>query len=471
MADVLVIGGGPAGLSAARRLAEAGRSVVLVDEQPELGGQYYRRASAAVLVARGDHRPLGGDLIAAVRRAGVDVRTSTAVWGVGDDGGSVLTVNEVADVVRAPTIIVATGAFERVLPFPGWQLPGVTTPGFAQHLAGEGVPVGRRVLLAGSGPFLLPVACALVSLGVRVVGVAEAGSPYRLTTRSLGAVRFPPRLLELGGYALRLAGHQVPVWSGRVARAAIAGADGRVCAVELARTSDPSTTVATLAVDALCVGYGFRPQIELLRLLGCAMQRDASSGDLVPVIDAAGRTSRPDVWVAGEVGGIGGVHAALTTGDTVAEAILTGSQPAQRATSAQRRRRVSARFAEFTNSLYPAPASLAVTLAAAIPGSTQVCRCEGVDAATIRAAAGEPLTDRGAVKAATRAGMGPCQGRECAAAVAAFSSVTGHSPTGIETPRMPIRPVRIDALTRMGDIELPPPPPSDGELTAAGGAR
>lgn len=465
MPDVIVIGGGPAGLAASRRLAAGGLSVTLLDEQAELGGQYFRRPSPAVLDRHGDHRPQGAHLIASVRSAGVEVHTCTTVWGVDEDGGTLLTTcgDSVERLTASTATVVATGAYERVLPFPGWQLPGVTTPGFAQHLAGEGVAVGGRVVVGGSGPFLLPVACALLRVGVDVIGVAEAGHPYRPSARSLAAVQFPARMRELAGYAATLARHRVPVWQGRIVMAAAADERGRVGSVTLAQTSAPTVAVATHEADAVCVGFGFRPQLELPLLLGCAVRPDSISGDLVPVVDEQWRSSRADVWIVGEAARVAGVHAALAAGEHAAESILRNGAHSGGSRMLRRRNRRTAHFAQLTAATYPAPAALARTLTSRLPGSTQVCRCEGIDASAIRAAA-EQTTNRGALKARTRAGMGPCQGRECAAAVAAMSTVTG-----IETVRMPVRPVGLAALASLSCAEVPPPP-SDGELTAAAGA-
>src|SRR6185437_7920248 len=157
--------------------------------------------------------------------------------------------------------------------------------------------------------------------------------------RSLYAGRHPARLRELAGYLATLARHRVPIWQGRVVTAASAASDGRVGSVTLADLDNPGRPVATHEVDALCVGYGFRPQSELARMLGCPTRRDQVSGDLLPVIDEFGRASTPDglaVWVAGEAGGIGGVHAALAEGELVA-ACLGGASGRSRHAAALRR--------------------------------------------------------------------------------------------------------------------------------------
>ena len=168
----------------------------------------------------GEHRPAGRALIDRAVAAGVQLRTATTVWGVADDGHSLLTYSAVGpddsvDVVSATHVVVATGATERALPFPGWTSPRVATVGYAQHLASEGVAVGSRVLVAGSGPFLLPVACSLVERGASVLAVVEAGRPYRFDRRALGTVRYPARLAEFAHYRTRLARARVPIRSGR----------------------------------------------------------------------------------------------------------------------------------------------------------------------------------------------------------------------------------------------------------------
>ncbi|MFI6451297.1 NAD(P)/FAD-dependent oxidoreductase [Streptosporangium amethystogenes] len=465
--DVVIVGGGPAGLSAAARLASAGLAVTILDEQPELGGQYYRRPAPAVARHWGDHRPEGGRLIAQVRAAGAECRTGHLVWGVDDDGRTLLASDDAGHPVRlrARHLVLATGAFERVFPFPGWQLPGVTTPGFAQHLAAsDHTTVGDRVVLAGSGPFLLPVACSLIELGVSVAGIAEAGRPYRPSLRAMGTLGHPARLRELASYAARLARARVPIWQETV----VLRADGRdrVSSVTLAAAARPTRPVRTVEVDALCVGYGFRPQTDLARMLGCEVRADVASGDAVPVTDAAGRASRADVYVVGEAAGIGGVHAAKARGLAAAHDILTREAHAAVPVSEARRvasaRRRLERFTALTDSLYPGPAALLATLAPALPADTMVCRCEAVHAEEIRTtAAGSADGDLNATKAWTRAGMGPCQGRECGFAVAGLvRSVMPHRGAGdgesrveVFPSRLPVRPVPLATLLELAGPE------------------
>ncbi|WP_043663540.1 FAD-dependent oxidoreductase [Streptomyces xylophagus] len=449
-ADVAVVGGGPAGLHAALVLARGGLSVVLLDESDTLGGQYYKRRAEQLTAAFGDFRPRGTELIRQVRDSGVDCRTGTLVWGA-EDGGRTLFTSDVRTGalgrINTRATLVATGAYERSLPFPGWTLPGVVTPGFALHLATmDRVPVGQRVVLAGTGPFLLPVACALLEVGARIEALVELNHPYRPGISSIGgALRQPARLAEAARYLLTLARHGVRVEQG--SRVLAAHGDTQVTAVDIGHEDGG---VWQLETDALCVGFGFRPSTELPRLLGCDTELDPTGTEQLPVVDADGATSVDGLYVAGDCAGIAGVHAAGVRGQLAAHAILRRLAPerARVRVADLRRRRARAldRFAELADRLYPLPTT------ADIPDATQVCRCEGVSAGEIREAAATGWNDLHGTKAATRAGMGPCQGRECGHIVAALAG-RGEGTAECFAARMPIRPLPMAATIEGQEVQ------------------
>ena len=453
-ADVVVVGGGPAGLAAAAQLAAAGADVVLLEEADELGGQYYKRPLGAVRARYGDYRPAGSRLIAATRAAGVRCLTGHLVWGVDDDGQTLLTSGPrsgTTTAVRARACIVATGAYERAIPLPGWQLPGVVTPGHALHLATcERIALGQQVVVAGTGPFLLAAAAAVLRAGGGVRAIVELNTPYRPGRAAAGAIRFPSRLRELAGYAAVLAAGRVAVLQGQ--RVVAAQGSGRVEAVQVAARAagEQPGRVRTFDVDGLAVGYGFRPSSELVRLLGADCAPD-ELGDEFPVVDPAGRTSVPHVYVAGETARIAGLRAALASGQLAAAAAAADlglpPPPPQVLRVAKACLAAELRFAALTARLYPVTAADYL----AMPDATMVCRCEGVTAGVIRQAAATGRSDVSGVKAGTRAGMGPCQGRQCGLALAALAAAaTGAKPAGIAA-RMPIKPVPVSSLlTRAG---------------------
>lgn len=445
-ADVTIVGAGPAGLTAALDLARAGIAVTIIDEQPELGGQYYHQRSPQIRDRLGEHRPEGRRLIESVRNAGVTCLTSTTVWGAHERHLSILTADSAVRELASRAVIVATGATEREIPFKGWQLPGVMSAGMAQHLtASEDVTIGRRVVVAGSGPFLIPAAAELARHGMTVVAVIEAGRPYCARLRAMPSILFPSRLVQIAGCFATLAAQGTTIRQTAAVINAAAGPDGRLARVDVAQMSDLTKVWRSYEVDALCISYGFRPQTELLRLLGCAVHEEESTHELVPITDGAGRTDIDGVYAAGESSGIRGVHSALAQGHLVAASVLEDLgevRPSGRIDKARKAVAHEDRFAQLAGKLYPHPADLARTLLRAMPASTQVCRCEGVDLGTLRALAQVDELDLSAVKTRTRACMGPCQGRECSFAVAALFD-SGLSSL---TARAPVRPVPLSAI-------------------------
>jgi D-hydroxyproline dehydrogenase subunit alpha len=441
-ADVAVVGAGPAGIAAALAACDRGASVVVIDEQPAPGGQIWRRGAGA--------EPAGAaarTAVAALAASPATVLSGTAVWATAGDAG-LLTVDAagVPGEVRARALVVATGAHDRPVAFPGWTLPGVMTAGGAQALAkAQGLAPGRRVVLAGAGPFLLPVARELVARGAAVVALAEATRRRDWLRHARVAVRDAARLREYGRYrrALHAAGVEVR-WGQVVVRADGVDAVESVTLAPCDAAWRPDMDRAyAVAADALCTAYGFVPAVELARSLGCALTAEGSvrcDDDL--------RTSVPHVFAAGEPTGIGGAELASAEGAIAGAAAAghAGRGPvAPPAAGVVRKRRRHARFAALLGDLF-APQPGLWELAAP---DTVLCRCEDVTLAEARAAAANSAAGgMGALKIVSRCGQGPCQGRMCAELVARASGQEAeHARYSV---RPPLRPIALGTLAAAG---------------------
>jgi NADPH-dependent 2,4-dienoyl-CoA reductase/sulfur reductase-like enzyme len=475
--DVVVVGAGPAGLAAARAAASAGARVTLLDAADGLGGQYWRHLPP--------ERPAGregllhhkwavfGELADALRaHPAVTVLPSAQVWSLErHDGGVRLNVlvgepdgeGREALVLEPDALVLATGAHDRTLPFPGWQLPGVYSAGAAQALAkGERVAVGRRVVVAGAGPFLLPVASSLLQTGATVVGVHEAG---RIGSLARGWLNRPWELAgatgkagELAGYVSDLARHRVPWRPGEAVVAA--HGDGQVEAVTVARLDDSWAPVAgterQVEADAVCVSHGFTPRLELAIAAGC----DLSPGRFV-LIDDHQATSVLGVWAAGEITGIGGADAALAEGTVAGTAAAGGDTGTGTARAAGRARSRARGFAARIEAAHGIRAGWTGWLR----DDTVVCRCEETTYGRVREVV--ELTgshEARSVKLTSRAGLGPCQARMCGRTLQELLDGTGARSDA--TPTVDRRPLVVPV--RLGDLAaLPAPRRSASPLTAA----
>lgn len=386
-ADVVVIGAGPAGMAAAACAAESNRRVALLDENPEVGGQIWRHSTHGVTepVAREWRARLTASGATMVRGASVvDVRGGDREFEVTAERKGVPLL------VHAHAVVIATGARERFLPFPGWTMPGVIGVGAAQALLKAGTSfAAKRVVIAGSGPLLLPVAASLRASGALVLLVAEQAAPRAVAGFAIGLLKRPATLLQAGRYraAFRGTPYHLGEW------VAAARGDGRVEEVDI--TNGSSTR--TIACDVLCAAFGLVPNTELAQLLGCTLCAGAVA------VDERQQTSRANVFCAGEPTGIGGVDLALVEGEIAG---LCGAGRDAHALVVRRNR-----LRATADAMERAFAPRAELRALATP-DTIVCRCEDVQYGAID----RTWTMRQA-KLYTRAGMGPCQGRVCGAAL------------------------------------------------------
>jgi NADPH-dependent 2,4-dienoyl-CoA reductase/sulfur reductase-like enzyme len=427
--DVAVVGGGPAGMAAAVAARRAGASVALIDEYAAPGGQIWRRKFSELEdIAPRSLPRTGRRLCAELAGSGTAILAGWSVWAATSAGAAAaapLTLllagpDGASRRVRARAVVLATGAYDRPLAFPGWTLPGVMTAGGAQALAkGQGVLPGRRVLLAGAGPFLLPVARQLRRGGAEVVAVVEATRRREWLAAAPRMAAHPGRLGAYAGYRARMASTRF-VWGHVLVRAEGAGRVEHATIAAAAPDWSPRPgSERRFDVDAVCTAYGFLPSVELARSLGCALRGDAVEHD------QSLRTTVPGVFVAGEAAGIGGSDLAIIEGGLAGLHAAKSARAAPRAGEApgaaaagkiagspreiarlRRRRARAGGFAAVLEDLFGGRPGLA----ALADADTVLCRCEDVTAGAIDAAGADSPA---ALKIVTRCGQGPCQGRVC----------------------------------------------------------
>ena len=418
-ADVVVVGAGPAGLAAAVHAAEAGARVAVLDESPRAGGQVWRTGGPPATPAAawlGRLARAGGSLVAGASVVDAPAPGELLL----DRGGAALRV-------AWRRLVLATGARELFLPFPGWTLPGVLGAGAAQAIAKAGASfAGMRVVVAGTGPLLLPVAASLRASGATIVGIVEQAPLARLAAFGAGLAGRPGKLVEALGLGARLAG--VRYRAGSWARAA--GGDGRVERVVVA----DGRREREWPCDVLACGFGLVANLELPRLLGCAVAENCV------VVDGDQHTSCNGVFAAGELTAIGGLGHALATGAIAGLAAVGRPAPTRLLRARAREEAFAARLARAF--------ALRPELGALASSDTVVCRCEDVTLAAIDGLASEAAgraavaggLDARAAKLHTRAGMGACQGRVCGPALGFLRGATGL------TIRPPLVPAPLSVL-------------------------
>ena len=456
--DLLIIGAGPAGMAAAVAARAAGLSVIVADENAEPGGQIYRRVLANA------QRPelsrlLGADYLAGLALAqsfmasGADFRPRTTVFEIAPDGSATLLGPEAGGyVVRAQAVMIATGAYERPLPIPGWTLPGVMTAGAAQTLlkTSAQVPSGP-VVLAGGGPLLWYVAKQLRGAGAEVAAVLSftpLASYLRQAGAALGAWRNAADLAKGAGW---MAGMHLGATSVRhgVELTRISGSAPELELHYRSGGADHSVKAATVLLHADLI-----PNVQASRSLGLDHDWDPRRGCWQPRVDAWGVSSIPAILVAGDGAGIRGARDAVRGGTLVALGLaerlgrISVEQRDLRAAPLLAERARELRLRAYFDRLFEAPRWVRVPA----DDSTLVCRCEVVTAGEVRAATRLGAHGPNQVKAYVRAGMGACQGRMCAQTVAAvIADELGVPAAEVPTQRVrpPLKPVHLGDLAAL----------------------
>jgi len=413
--DVLVVGGGPAGLAAASSAAEHGVRVGLVDDNPAPGGQIWRQGIRANSEAESWVRKL--------QSAGVEILCGTRVF---DHVAPNLLRAEMHDElleVQYRKLVLATGARERFLPFPGWTLPNVMGAGGLQALVKSGYSIaGKKVLVAGTGPLLLAVASYLSAHDAEIAMICEQASMWSLTKFGFSLLKRRDKIAQARLLRKDLTGVPFATSSWPVS----AEGDGALKAVLISRGGK----VEKIACDFLACGFHLAPNTELAALLGCRLRQG-----LVEV-DQVQQTSLPGVFCAGEPTGIGGVELSVVEGQIAGHAAAGQGDLARRFFPIRQRLRKFAGALDRTFALRPELRELAAA-------ETIICRCEDVTYSRLKV-----QTSWRAAKLQTRCGMGPCQGRVCGPQT---EFLFGWSQDSI---RPPIFPARVESLGAMlRDVE------------------
>jgi NADPH-dependent 2,4-dienoyl-CoA reductase/sulfur reductase-like enzyme len=443
MNAVVIVGAGPAGIRAAQTLVAHGVRPVLLDEAARGGGQIYRRQPAnfkrSPVKLYGFEASKASALHQTIDelREHLDYRPETLVWNAED--GALDTLHEGrAARLEFSRLIVATGATDRILPVPGWTLPGVYSLGAAQiALKFQGCAIGERVVFAGSGPLLYLVAYQYAKAGAKVVAVLDS-SAFSAQVRALPGLLSQPATLAKGiYYRAWLTAHGIPVHQG----ASLTQINGqqRVQSLNWRNAKGPQH----IDCDAVAFAHGLRSETQLADLLGCAFAWNSLNRAWLPQRDSAGRSSVAEVYLAGDGAGIMGADAAEMAGERAALALLEDIGyliPPERPAHLEHSLKRIGDFRQGLERAFAFPEDWATGIA----DDVTVCRCEEVRAGDIRDVVREGHWEINRVKAHCRVGMGRCQGRMCGAAAAeiiACESQRAVSEIGRLRAQAPIKPL------------------------------
>lgn len=447
---VVIIGAGPAGVAAARTLADAGLRPVLIDEGRVPGGQIFRKPqpdlartpSALYGFDAGRAKSFRADV--ADLLPAVDYRSETTVWGA-EPGSLHLVTHGSAMAQPWSRLIIATGGMDRIVPVKGWTAPGIYSLGGAQiALKAEASLIGRRVIFTGTGPLLYLVAYQYAKAGACVPVVLETARPFDELALLPSLASDVPLLARGLYYIAWLRAYGTRVLSGVVPLEARHGKDGRVSGLVF-RHGDRDQF---LACDGLALGHGLKAETQVADLLGAEFSFNAAQRQWLPCADRDGRSSLSNVYLAGDGLSVRGSLVAAASGRLAAAALLhdAGLKAPKSPDRDRRFVAASARFRDALDRMFPFPSEIAQGLA----DDTMVCRCEGLTAGDIRrtvARSGEADINR--IKAFSRLGMGRCQGRICGPAAAELIAGAARidiSAVGRLRGQAPVKPVPLKDL-------------------------
>jgi thioredoxin reductase/bacterioferritin-associated ferredoxin len=461
-AELVVIGGGPAGISAAIEAARRDVAVVLVDENRSLGGKVLKLQESGLVIRHSDpfEAEVGRNLLGEFERiAGkVTLYLNTEVWNIDDQKiVELYSENKSASPekrIRAQKLIIAAGAQERAVPFPGWTLPGVFTVGGLNTLVKRGVLPGKNFLVAGSGPLLLVLAQNLLNAGANLRAIVEAASTKDILGKSVELISTAgmPRLRQAAAYLYNIIARRVPFYHGHaVVRAMGENEVSKVVAAKLGADWKPIPGMQKeFPVDAVAVGYSLMPSVELSRICGCRHSFDERLGYWCVDRNDRLETTISGVFVAGDSSRIKGYQAAIDEGRAAGIAACSQLGKLSKDQADQLIRPLQCKLIRAKNfgQALDAVSAPRAGILDSMPDDTVICRCEEVTLRHIRNAVAQGAGDINDIKRRTRLGMGHCQGRFCGQMINELLwKISGEKrKREIFTPRIPVKPVPFGAL-------------------------
>ena len=466
--ELVIVGSGPAGLSAAEEACRNNVCTTIIDMNKKFGGQFYSQLQddAAVdesFLAKNDvdrNSIEGRIFIDRIKKTAANIISNATVWGI-------FPGNEIAYVkdgktykIKYEKLILAEGVVEKPLPFPGWTLPGVYTAGGAQKLLKTyRVRPGKKVLLAGSGPILLALACQLISAGVKIAAILETASfyDYVISMRPkhvVSAFQNHRIILEGVNYIYRIKKANVPI---RLSHAIISAAGrNQVEKVTYARIDRHGVPIKgsekEMEVDAVCIHHGFQSSNSLAKLAGCRHQYNETSQNIIPVHDSFMETDIDGIFVAGDMTSAEGRLTALEEGRIAAIRVsrqlgkISLAEETKRTEQAIRKILTYSFFSGYLNKVH----AVKTGLYSRITTDTIICRCEELSAAHIlNTSSIQRNINLNEIKKITRAGMGYCQGRTCSGIIASLVALKKGEKSeeiGRINSREPVYPIRIEEM-------------------------
>lgn len=449
--DLLIIGGGIGGLSAALSASNCGVNTILIDDREKLGGQFCKQPIINENILLDEQVKLGNNLINKVIENGVRIFTNTSVFAIFEKKEILAIKGNELITFRPKKIIFSTGAYEKGYPVKGWTLPGVMTTGAMQSLLkGYNVLAGKKILMCGNGPFILHVAKELKKAGAEIVAISEKSSkPTILDYKILIKLLLNSFELFFKGvrYLFFLKFNRIPVFYGYEITSIEEkdrGLTGTIKNIE-------GTDSKCFEVNCICLGYGFNSSNNMLRFIDCKHDYKSDSNSLVTYRHDDFQTTVKDIYAIGDCVQINGAQVAelegILTGYNVAESLSynINSEYFEEKIIYEIKLRKLKTFQDNLWKLYKSNNNNLAFL----DKDVEICRCECIKYSTIENALENGFTSIRDLKLKTRLGMGACQGRYCGQIVL---DILKHNfgvkikETDFFTPRIPFMPLNIENL-------------------------